>query len=39
MLAVGLDAPPARITDVAPAILRHFGVEPPAYARPLAHAA
>jgi predicted AlkP superfamily pyrophosphatase or phosphodiesterase len=39
MLAVGLDAAPARITDVAPAVLRHFGVEPPAYARPLAHVA
>ncbi|HYZ18271.1 MAG TPA: alkaline phosphatase family protein [Gaiellaceae bacterium] len=32
MLAVGLD-PPERLVEVAPAILRHFGVEPPAYAR------
>jgi type I phosphodiesterase/nucleotide pyrophosphatase len=31
MLAVGLE-PPGRIIDVAPTILRHFGVEPPAYA-------
>jgi hypothetical protein len=39
MLTVGLEArPPARIVDVAPAVLEHFGVEPPAYARPLAHA-
>jgi predicted AlkP superfamily pyrophosphatase or phosphodiesterase len=33
MLAVGLD-PPERIVDVAPTVLRYFGVEPPAYARP-----
>jgi Type I phosphodiesterase / nucleotide pyrophosphatase len=32
MLAVGLE-PPGRIVDVAPAILRHFGVEPPDYMR------
>ena len=39
MLTVGLEArPPARIVDVAPAVLEHFGVEPPAYARALAHA-
>jgi predicted AlkP superfamily pyrophosphatase or phosphodiesterase len=36
MLAVGLDSLPASITEVAPAALAHFGVEPPAYARPLA---
>jgi hypothetical protein len=36
MLAVGLDSLPASITEVAPAALTHFGVEPPAYARPLA---
>jgi type I phosphodiesterase/nucleotide pyrophosphatase len=35
MLAVGLD-PPGRLVDVAPTILRHFGVEPPAYTRGLA---
>ncbi len=32
MLAVGVDAQPASIVDVAPAVLAHFGVEPPAYA-------
>jgi hypothetical protein len=32
MLTVGLDSPPERITDVAPLVLSHFGVEPPAYA-------
>ena len=26
MIAVGLGAPPARIVDVAPAVLEHFGV-------------
>ncbi|HEV8602414.1 MAG TPA: alkaline phosphatase family protein [Gaiellaceae bacterium] len=31
MLTVGLDAPPARIVDVAPLVLRHFGVAAPAY--------
>jgi hypothetical protein len=36
MLAVGLDSLPASITEVAPAALAHFGVEPPPYARPLA---
>jgi hypothetical protein len=36
MLAVGFDFLPASITEVAPAALAHFGVEPPAYARPLA---
>jgi len=34
--AVGFDSLPASITEVAPAALTHFGVEPPAYARPLA---
>ena len=37
MLTVGVGAPPARITDVAPLLLDHFGVERPAYARALAH--
>jgi predicted AlkP superfamily pyrophosphatase or phosphodiesterase len=32
MLAVGLDALPGRLIDVAPAALAHFGIEPPAYA-------
>jgi hypothetical protein len=39
MLAIGLDPLPASIVDVAPAILRHFGVEPPPYARALTRAA
>ena len=38
MLTVGLEAEPAAITDVAPAILDHFGVPLPPYARPLARA-
>jgi hypothetical protein len=39
MLTIGLDgAQPARIVDVAPAVLEHFGVRPPAYARTVAHA-
>ena len=33
MLTIGLDAAPARITDVMPAVLAHFGVELPPYAR------
>jgi hypothetical protein len=33
MLAVGLDAELASIVDVAPAVLTHFGVDVPAYAR------
>src|SRR5207248_2597281 len=39
MLAVGLAAAPRSITDLAPLALEHFGVEPPAYTRRLAHAA
>jgi Type I phosphodiesterase / nucleotide pyrophosphatase len=35
MLAVGLE-PPGRIVDVAPTVLSHFGVEPPAYTGGLA---
>ena len=35
VLTVGVDAAPARITDVMPAVLAHFGVEPPAYVRSL----
>jgi hypothetical protein len=38
MLAVGLD-PPGSIVEVAPTVLRHFGVEPPASMRDAAHAA
>jgi type I phosphodiesterase/nucleotide pyrophosphatase len=37
MLAVSVDELPAGITEIAPAVLAHFGVEPPPYARPLAH--
>jgi Type I phosphodiesterase / nucleotide pyrophosphatase len=39
MLAVGIDRVPTSITEVAPTVLDHFGVEPPAYAASLAHAA
>ena len=39
MLTVGLDAEPGSIVDVAPAVLRHFGVAPPPYARTLTRAA
>jgi hypothetical protein len=39
MLAVGVERLPTSITGVAPAVLEHFGVEPPAYAASLAHAA
>ncbi len=38
MLAIGLDAVPRSIVDVAPAVLGHFGVTPPRYQRPLARA-
>jgi predicted AlkP superfamily pyrophosphatase or phosphodiesterase len=38
MLAVGLD-PPAAVTEVAPAVLGYFGVEPPLSMREVAHAA
>jgi hypothetical protein len=39
MLAIGLDTLPESIIDVAPTILRHFGVEPPRYARALTRVA
>ena len=39
MLTIGLDGVPKSIVDVAPAVLRHFGVEPPSYARTLSRAA
>jgi hypothetical protein len=39
MLTLGFDAVPESIVDVTPAVLRHFGVEPPPYARALARAA
>jgi hypothetical protein len=37
MLTVGLPAPPAGITGVAPMLLDHLAVERPAYARTLSH--
>jgi hypothetical protein len=39
LLTVGVAGAPHSITDLAPLALEHFGVEPPAYARSLAHAA
>jgi len=39
MLTIGLEASPRSIVEVAPAILAHFGVEPPPCARALARAA
>ena len=39
LVTVGVDAAPRGITDLAPLALRHFGVEPPAYARELGRAA
>jgi predicted AlkP superfamily pyrophosphatase or phosphodiesterase len=35
VLTVGVEAAPARITDVMPAVLAHFGVELPPYAQAL----
>ena len=31
MLAVGIERLPASIAEVAPTVLRHFGIEPPSY--------
>jgi predicted AlkP superfamily pyrophosphatase or phosphodiesterase len=31
MLTIGIDSVPRNIVDVAPAIIQHFGIEPPAY--------
>jgi hypothetical protein len=39
MVTIGLEAQPQSIVDITPAVLEHFGVEPPAYARPLTRAA
>jgi predicted AlkP superfamily pyrophosphatase or phosphodiesterase len=33
MLTLGVDNPVSSIIDVAPAVIRHFGLEPPAYQR------
>jgi Type I phosphodiesterase / nucleotide pyrophosphatase len=38
MLTIGFDEVPESIVDVAPAVSRHFGVEPPPYARALTRA-
>ena len=38
MLTIGLETEPDSIVDVTPAVLRHFGVEPPPYARALTRA-
>ena len=39
MLGVGVETLPVRITEIAPAVLEHFEIELPPYARRLAHAA
>ena len=39
ILTVGIAGEPRRIVDLAPLALAYFGVEPPAYARGLEHAA
>jgi hypothetical protein len=39
MLTIGIEAQPQSIVEIAPAVLRHFGVAPPAYARTLTRAA
>jgi hypothetical protein len=33
VLSIGVDVAPRSIVEIAPAIIRHFGVEPPAYQR------
>jgi hypothetical protein len=38
MLIVGVESFPTRITEIAPAVLEHFGVEPTSSTRALAHA-
>jgi Type I phosphodiesterase / nucleotide pyrophosphatase len=39
VLTIGIDAQIESIIDIAPAVQKHFGVAPPAYARPLTRAA
>ena len=39
MLTIGIESQPQSIVEIAPAVLQHFGVEPPAYARSLTRAA
>jgi hypothetical protein len=38
MLTIGVESAPRSIVDVAPAVIQHFGLEPPAYQRALARA-
>ena len=38
MLTIGIEVAPRSIVDVAPAVIQHFGLEPPAYQRTLARA-
>jgi hypothetical protein len=39
MLTIGVEAQPRSIVEIAPAVLDHFGVEAPPYARSLTHTA
>src|SRR5439155_26369002 len=39
MLTIGIDVQPQSIVEIAPAVLRHFGVASPVYARTLTRAA
>jgi hypothetical protein len=38
MLTIGVESAPRSIVDVAPTVIRHFGLEPAAYQRTLARA-
>jgi hypothetical protein len=38
MLTVGVSSSPTRITEIAPVVLEHFGIEPPTSVRAFAHA-
>jgi hypothetical protein len=39
MLTIGLETQPQSIVEIVPAVLEHFGVKPPSYARSLTRAA
>jgi Type I phosphodiesterase / nucleotide pyrophosphatase len=39
MLTIGLESQPRSIVEIVPAVLQHFGLESPSYARPLTSAA
>jgi hypothetical protein len=39
MLTIGLDPQPQSIVEIAPAVLQHFGVQPPGYVRSFPRAA